>query len=207
MHPEVLRLKQRKIFSKLRNFPDFCLGGGTALALQMGHRASIDFDLFSKKDIPAGLIEKAEMIFKDFKVDIIINHSEQLSLMIGNTKVDFLKYPFPLLSNYVEFEGVCVLKVSEIAVMKAYAMGRRATLKDYVDLYFIMKRKYISLEEIIKSASAKYKQKFDPRLFLEQLIYLEDVEDMKILFLKEKVNRFQIQKFFEKRISEFKNAA
>lgn len=136
MHLEVLKSKQREILSKLKNFPSFYLGGGTALALQIGHRISIYFDLFSKRDIPADLIEKVEKIFKDFKVNIIINISEQLSVEIDNTKLDFVKYPFPLLLDLVKFDGVSILKIPEIAAMKAYTIGRRATLKDYI-AYFI----------------------------------------------------------------------
>ncbi len=136
MHLEVLKSKQREILSKLKNFPSFYLRGGTALALQIGHRISIYFDLFSKRDIPADLIEKVEKIFKDFKVNIIINISEQLSVEIDNTKLDFVKYPFPLLLDLVKFDGVSILKIPEIAAMKAYTIGRRATLKDYI-AYFI----------------------------------------------------------------------
>jgi len=71
--------------------------------------------------------------------------------------------------------------------MKAYALGRRATLNDYVDLYFVLKEKAGSLEQIIASGERKYGREFDPRLFLEQLIYLKDVEKIEIRFLKERL--------------------
>jgi len=82
------------------------LAGGTALALQIGHRMSDDFDLFTEKDIPADLLEKVEKIFKDSKINIITNHSEQLSLIVDQTKVDFVKYPFSLILDLTEYEKV-----------------------------------------------------------------------------------------------------
>jgi len=204
MNPEAISLKRQKIFQKLKNFPQFYLAGGTALALQIGHRMSDDFDLFSEKDIPAELLEKVEKIFKESTIDIITNHSEQLSLIIDQTKVDFVKYPFPLILNLIEYEEVKIIKISEIAATKAYTIGRRATYKDYIDLYFILSEKYSSLPEIIKISEEKFKEHFDPRLFLEQLVYLEDIQEEPIQFLKKKVGKKELEDFFQKEIKGIK---
>ena len=204
MNPEAISLKRQKIFQKLKNFPQFYLAGGTALALQIGHRMSDDFDLFSEKDIPAELLEKVEKIFKESTIDIITNHSEQLSLIIDQTKVDFVKYPFPLILNLIEYEEVKIIKISEIAATKAYTIGRRATYKDYIDLYFILSEKYSSLPEIIKISKEKFKEHFDPRLFLEQLVYLEDIQEEPIQFLKKKVGKKELENFFQKEIKGIK---
>ena len=204
MHPEAISLKRQKIFQELKNFPQFYLAGGTALALHIGHRMSDDFDLFSEKDIPVDLLEKVEKIFKELIIDIIINHSEQLSLVIDQTKVDFVKYPFSLVSGLIEYEGVKIIKIPEIAAMKAYTIGRRATYKDYVDLYFILSEKHSSLPEIIKISKEKFKEHFDPRLFLEQLVYLEDIQEEPIQFLKKKVGKKELEDFFQKEIKGIK---
>ena len=135
MNLEAISSKRQKIFQKLKNFSQFYLAGGTALALQIGHRMSDDFDLFTEKDISDELLKKVEEIFKDSKINIITNHSEQLSLVIDQTKVDFVKYPFPLSLDLIEYEQVKIVKIPEIAAMKAYIIGRRATYKDYIDLY------------------------------------------------------------------------
>ena len=66
MQLAALKLEQRKIFKKLRYFSEFYLVGGTALALQIGHRISVDFDLFSTKEIPPALLPRAKRIFKEF---------------------------------------------------------------------------------------------------------------------------------------------
>lgn len=86
--------------------------------------------------------------------------------------------------------------------MKTYAPGRRATMKDYVDLYFILKA--YSLEELISLCERKYGDGFNKRLFLEQLIYLEDIEEVEIRFLKEKVKKNELMGFFEKKTEEIR---
>lgn len=204
MHPEAISLKMQKVFKELKHFPQFYLGGGTALALQIGHRMSDDFDLFSEKDNPNDLLEQVEKIFKNSKVDIITNHSEQLSVIIDQIKVDFVRYPFPLILDLIKYKETKIIKVSEIAAMKAYTIGRRASYKDYVDLYFILSEKQIFLPEIIKISRKKFKEQFDPRLFLEQLIYLEDVNEEPIKFLKEKVGKKGLEDFFQNEIKGIK---
>jgi len=204
MHQEAITSKAKEIFNKLKNFPEFYLAGGTGMALQLGHRVSIDFDFFWGKDIPKELLPKVRRVFKDFEIKTIINHSEQLTLTINGVDVSFIKYAFPVISKLIEYEGIKILPNNEIAAMKAYVLGRRATLKDYVDLYFVVKAKIISLEEIIILSKKKYSKEFDPRLFLEQLIYSKDIEKIKIQFLKEKVDELKIESFFKKEIEKIK---
>jgi len=188
----------------LKSFSDFYLAGGTALALQIGHRVSVDFDFFSDEYISKELLLKLEKVFKEEKVKIVINQLEQLTVLINGINVSFTYYPFPVILNSIDYEGIKILPALEIASMKAYTLGRRATFKDYVDLYFILKEKVSSLEKIIKLCQKKYGDNFDARLFLEQLVYLEDVESIEVQFLKEKVNRLEIEKFFEEEIRRIK---
>lgn len=204
MRLAALKSEQRKIFKKLKHFPEFYLVGGTALALQIGHRVSIDFDLFSPNNIPNDFLSRAKKIFKDFKIEVILDHSEQTSVKVGQTKIDFVKYKFPRLLRLTELNGVKLLSVPEIAAIKAFAIGRRGTLKDYIDLYFILKEKHIALERIKKMAEKKYKSDFNFRLFLEQLIYLEDIKKEKIEFLKKPITREEMANFFEKEIRKIK---
>jgi len=202
MHLEALKSKQREIFDKLNKFPNFYLAGGTALALQIRHRISVDFDLFHKKEIPINLFQKIKRVFEDFKVKIILNHSEQLSITVDGVKLDFVKYKFPLVTRLGEIKGVKIASVSEIAAMKAYTLNYRGTFKDYVDLYFILKSKRSTLKQIKKIAEEKYRDDFNFRLFLEQTIYLEDIKTEKIEFLKEKTDKEKIKDFFQKEIKK-----
>jgi len=202
MYLEAISSKRQKIFQKLKNFPQFYLAGGTALALHIGHRMSDDFDLFTAEYISDSLLKKVEELFKKSTIDIIINHSEQLSLFIDQTKVDFVKYQFPLILGLIEHEKVRIIKISEIAAMKAYTIGRRATYKDYIDLYFLLSEKHCSLLDIIKISEEKFKEFFDPRLFLEQLVYLEDIQEEPIQFLKKEVGKKELEDFFQGEIKK-----
>lgn len=204
MYPGAIKSAQKEIFNRLKYFPRFYLAGGTALALQIGHRISIDFDLFSEKEIPSNLLDKTRRIFKDSKIKVVINHSEQLSIEVNKTKIDFVKYSFPPLLSLSEFGGVKLLSVVEIGGVKAYNLGRRLAFKDYIDLYFILKEKFASLSKIINFSKKKYKEKFNERLFLEQLISLKEVEETPIEFLKEKVSKDELKSFFEKEIKKLK---
>ncbi len=102
------------------------------------------------------------------------------------------------------FKGVNSLKIQEIAATKAYTIGRRGSFRDHVDLYFIISENYASLEEIIKIAEKKFGSDFNSRLFLEQLVYLKDIEDTDILFLKKAVSKEELEKFYIDKIKEIK---
>ena len=185
IHTEALTEHSKKIFPLLPQFPGFCLAGGTALALQIGHRVSVDFDFFSERQIEKSLLEKVKKIFAGFSVSVSVNDPGELTIFVGETKLTFLYYPFPVLFPTVAYGGVAMLSVPEIAATKAYTIGRRGSYKDYVDLYFIISEKFSALEEIIRSAEKKYRNEFNSRLFLEQLIYLDDIEDTGIMFLRD----------------------
>ena len=204
MHPEAITSEQKKVFNNLKNFPEYYLAGGTALALQIGHRISVDFDLFSPNDLPDNLLKKIRKIFKVSKIKVQISHSEQLTLSLNGAQLTFVRYPYPLIFKLITYQGVKFLSVPEIAATKAYTVGRRPNFKNYVDLYFILKEKFISLPGIINICEKKYKDEFNDRLFLEQLVYLEDVIEAPIQFLKKPVTKEEMLKFFEKEIKKLK---
>jgi hypothetical protein len=95
-----------------------------------------------------------------------------------------------------DLDGLKALGIPELSATKAYTIGRRGSFKDYVDLYFVLSDNYATLEQIIELSEQKYGNEFNSRLFLEQLIYLEDVEEAEIIFLKEPVKKAQLKKFF-----------
>ena len=115
MHLAAIKSEQKEIFNKLKHFPEFYLVGGTALALQIGHRISVDFDLFSEKEISPKLLDKVQKIFNGREMEIVINHSEQLSIKVNGIKIDFVRYNFRPLADLLDFGGVKLLSVPEIA--------------------------------------------------------------------------------------------
>jgi len=184
MKEEVLIPRAKELWSKLANFNDqFYLAGGTALALQIGHRISIDFDLFSETEIKKTLLKKVETVFSKQEKRVLVNNRKELTLMIDGVKFTFLCYPFPKILPLEKMGSIQVLSVKEIFATKAYTIGRRGALKDYIDIYTGLKMGLVTLVEIIELANQKYGELFNDRLFLEQLIFLADIEEVDITML------------------------
>lgn len=196
MHPEALTKDAEKLFPKLGAFKGFYLAGGTALALHIGHRVSVDFDLFTRASIPRSLLPKVKKAFSGFSVKDSVNNSDELTVWVDGVKCTFLRYPYAVQQKTVAYRGVPLLSVADIAVTKAYTIGRRGYFKDYVDMYYILKEEHTRLRHIIARAQKVYGDDFNDRLFLEQLVYLDDVKETNIAFLKHAVTRFQLDVFF-----------
>lgn len=172
----------------------FYLAGGTALALQIGHRRSNDLDFFQ-----LGLLEKIDFAAISGAIRKVLGSKravleekqpEQIMWRINGTRVTFLAYPFglfePLLTGDTinsRLHGVYLAPVREIAMMKAYCLGRRAAYRDYIDIYFLLQKELVSLEYIMTNSPHKFtfegETLFSPRLFLEQLVFFEDLPDRK----------------------------
>ena len=201
MHLEALNASGKKIFPRLYQCGDFYLAGGTALALQIGHRMSVDFDLFIGKEISNTLLSSVKKVFQDSQIVVSVNNAEELTIFIDEVKVTFLFYPFPVLLDFVVFEKMPMLGVKELSATKAYTIGRRGSYKDYVDLYFLLSEKMIILEEILELAKKKYGVEFNGRLFLEQIAYLDDIMDTEIVLLRGgQLDKTLLENFFAERI-------
>jgi hypothetical protein len=202
MHREVLTEPAAELFPSLSRFPGFYLAGGTALALQIGHRVSVDFDLFCDDDIDRALLQRVRRVFAEADISPLVNNADELTLLVNGVKITFLRYPFPLRAPLVVYDDVRLLSVPEIAATKAYTIGRRGSYKDYVDLYFIIAENRATLPAIIEDAAAKFGPDFNSRLFLEQLVYVADLDDAAIQFLKPLITPRELVAFFEERIRE-----
>ncbi|MBN1331330.1 nucleotidyl transferase AbiEii/AbiGii toxin family protein [Candidatus Dojkabacteria bacterium] len=171
IHREVLNKKQLELWPLLPQFKDFYLAGGTSLALQIGHRKSIDFDLFH--NAPINTEEILKLLDKNRISNVIVDTQDEFTLIYNQMKLTFLNYPFNVKTN-VKLENIESIDPLTIAAMKAYALGRRAKWKDYVDLYFVS-RKY-SLDHIIDRAKNIFDNLFSEKLFRTQLCYFDDVD-------------------------------
>lgn len=199
MHQEAITSKAKKLIKPLSSLDNFYLADDTGLALQIGHRQSIDFDFFTPETLK-GTLGKIETMFSP---EISVNQHDQLTVMINSVQVSFISYPYPIFGQFNNWQGLKILTPKTIAVMKAYALGRRATFKDYVDLYYIINLNICPLNEIINSAGKIFGTKFNDRLFLEQLVFLEDVKQENIKFLDQPVTKKKIKEFFEKEIKNY----
>lgn len=93
--------------------------------------------------------------------------------------------------------------IADIAADKAATVGRRATWRDYVDVFFLLKWKLVTLENLFSLAKRKFQGEFNELLFLEQLVYFEDLEMTKITFLKESYSEAEIKRYLEKEVKRF----
>lgn len=179
---DILDKKRQKLLGKLLPFTKgFVLGGGTALSLQLAHRVSFDFDFFSSFPIPKQLLER---LSQEIKIkNIVVDTSDELTFFTKDAvKVTFLYYPF--LSDFAPMKaenGLPMFPIAEIAIHKAYAIGRRGEYRDYFDLYTILKDNYVSLNTLIPKVKKVYGSVFDEKIFLEQLVYFGDITNFEII--------------------------
>ena len=174
MHAEVLTADQLGLLPVLKLFrKEFYLVGGTAIALQFGHRRSIDFDLFTLKPFGSKrVLNKLEKAGK--KAHVTRRVSEQLNLVIDGVTLTFFQYPYAV-EAMVGDEIFRMPELLSLAAMKAFALGRRSKWKDYVDLFFLLRDRF-KLAEIERQAVKIFGGEFSAKLFRAQLSYHKDID-------------------------------
>lgn len=180
---------------------DFYLAGGTGLALQIGHRDSIDFDFFTKNEFDTmSLFEVCLKIFKDFKVQKTQESKNTLSILIDESiKISFMTYSYELLKPLVVSEYFPIASAEDIGCMKLSAITSRSAEKDYVDLYFILQK--ISLRDLLALCAVKFPS-IDTNLVLKSLVYFEDIVPESILYKEGHNTDFVvIQNFLKEKVS------
>ena len=177
MHEEILSAAQLTLAETiLPDFPKFYLCGGTALALQIGHRKSIDFDLAMHGEIRPETILRSLQIKGYFPDHTLTATSDELTIIVHSVKLTFFSFPFPIRPTVSWLRaGIRLPEIPIIGSMKAYALGRRSKWKDYVDLYFML-RDHVTLPELIHRTKTLFRGAFNAKLFLEQLCYFDDVD-------------------------------
>ncbi len=174
MHESVLSDQQKKLLSLIRKFsPEFGLVGGTAIALQIGHRKSIDFDLAKTGEIKNDTIADTIRQFTPIE-HTLIDEPNELTVVANSVKLTFFKYPFKIKFQKQFKQYISMPDLLTLGSMKAYALGRRAKWKDYVDLFFILKK--YSLSDLVKNTKNIFKNEFNEKFFREQLSYFKDID-------------------------------
>lgn len=176
MHENILTKNQVELIPLIRVFSrSFYLVGGTAIAFYLGHRHSIDFDLFNPKTFNRKNIHR-KILENNFNIDkTLVATNEEYTLIINNIKLTFYNYPFEI-PHKVKFKNIISLPtLLDLSAMKAYALGRRAKWKDYVDLYFIFQNHY-SLIEVCNRAAELFSDLFSEKLFRAQLAFFDDID-------------------------------
>lgn len=181
LHLELLDKKRTDLLAKLASqTQEMVLGGGTGLSLQLAHRKSFDFDFFSQQEISSRLSQKLNRIAPISQ--IAVDSADELTFFtLDRIKVTFLYYPFKSYHKILKSGNLSLFPVKEIAVQKAYTLSRRGEYRDYFDLYTIFRQRVISLSEVAKIARKVYGNLFSPKLYLEQLVYFDDLLDFEII--------------------------
>ena len=175
MHEEVLNTAQHELLPLMKQFKrEYYLVGGTAIALHIGHRRSVDFDMFK-----ASAINHKKNLDKiassGSRHEVTRRVSEQMNLIVNGVKLTFFQYPFPVVPECSFCDIFRMPSLLSLAAMKAYALGRRSKWKDYVDLYFLLTSCF-SIETISARASAIFGDLFSEKLFRAQLSFFDDID-------------------------------
>lgn len=174
LHYETITPETHSLLEKLSDLSvlkDARLVGGTALALQLGHRTSTDLDFFGRINADS---EKLRDILREIGSVEIASVSKNINIFwINGIKVDMVNYPYPWLDLPIEENRVRLASLNDIAAMKIAAIVNRGTKKDFIDLYTLLQS--FSLDNILDMYSRKYS---DGSLFIvmKNLIYFDDAE-------------------------------
>lgn len=150
---------------------DFHLAGGTSLAMQIGHRQSIDLDLFTQNDFDTNSL--LEYLEDSFKFALIFSSKNTLKGCIGNVNIDLITHKYPLVKSLIIEDGVRLLSIEDIAAMKLNAIAGNGTRsKDFVDIYFILKQ--YSINDILGFYKTKYTSRNQLHA-IKSLNYFDDI--------------------------------
>lgn len=166
------------------------------MALQLQHRLSFDLDFFSTETFDQKKVNEDLQTIKNYKLDRIAENT--LLGMIGDTKISFFTYKYPLIGNVYTFEKIVLANLQDIAAMKIDAIGGRGTKRDFVDLYFICQK--FSLDECLDFYLKKYPS-LSENLFhtVKSLSYFGDAENpLQELKMLKKVSWKDVKTFFER---------
>lgn len=205
MYEEAIDNQTKNALDKLKEselIQSFYLAGGTALAFQLGHRKSIDLDWFSKEGFSNEHIKKEVANLGKFKLS-----SEDEGTVHGvldNARITFLHYDYELLYPFIDFNGVNLADEREIAAMKLSAISSRGSKKDFIDLYFLLKK--YSLQELIDIFEKKYSNiEYNKAHLLKSLTYFAEAEEEPMPVMRKKATWEEVKKILAQEVGRFAN--
>ena len=203
MYTQIFNSNQAALLPLVRQFrKEFYLVGGTAIALHIGHRRSIDFDLFKFNPLrPKKIIETISGF--DYPYVVTRRVTEQLNATVHDVKFTFFQYPFQINATEKLADILRLPTLLDLAAMKAYAMERRSKWKYYVDLYFLIKDNY-TVSQISDRSTDIFGQLFSEKLFRAQMSYFEDIDFSEpVEFIGEPIPENTIKDFLTEKAIDF----
>lgn len=206
IHYEILTDEQKELLPKLAFLKDagFYLAGGTALALQIGHRTSIDFDFYKRESFDSPIISSL-IAQKIPKTTIEIMQKDTILGRIGESGLSLSHYPYDIIKPFKSAGAAAdLLSLEDIAAMKILAIGDRGRRRDFIDLYFLIS--IFGLEQIFEFVRKKYPL-FDSYHAFLGLTYFKDAqnEDRKYTLIKKVPSWSDMKKFFINQALQYKN--
>ncbi|MFH2024265.1 MAG: nucleotidyl transferase AbiEii/AbiGii toxin family protein [bacterium] len=179
---------------------DAYLAGGTAAALQLGHRISVDFDFFTTKEFVPKVFS-AELS----KLGSFDEEQADKGTVLGNfegIKFSLFIYKYPLLSPLLKYLSLNIADIDDIAAMKIDAVATRGLKRDFVDLYFICESGY-ELAQILNSYNKKYGKLASNLIHIQKsLVFFNDAEPDEMPRMLKEVNWEEVKKYFESEVKK-----
>lgn len=177
LHPEILSEKQKQIIEKLGFLKTFScyLAGGTSLAIQIGHRTSLDLDFYTNRKFEN--TELVRVILKELQKTKLMNDQPEGTLQgdIAGVRFSLLYYDYPLVHPLIHFPPIKLASLEDIAAMKIAAIIQRAKQRDFFDIYYLIQK--LSMEVIIKSTYQKYPwYEENNQIIFKSLTYFEEAD-------------------------------
>lgn len=167
--PEALELLRE--VQRLTVLNDFYLVGGTALALNYGHRISVDLDFFTDKEFDTRAL--IDSLKDKFPIRVLSQVKNSLTIDLRSVKTDFIRHNYPLLKPIVRVNEIKMASVEDIAAMKFNSTMNRGSKKDFYDIYELLN--HFSLQELLTLYISKYD--FSSQLIvLKSLVYFDDAD-------------------------------
>lgn len=174
-----LAAAQRRVLERIGPDPrmaGFYLVGGTALALHLAHRASVDLDLFSRAGDAD--LDDAERALREIlgEIRVLSRSAASLQVIAATVPIDVVRYRYPLLEATVAIEGTAVAGLRDLAAMKLAAIARRGIRRDYWDLRVIVEHGGQDLASHGRDYLLKFGDAADLYHVARSLVYFDDAE-------------------------------
>lgn len=201
MHKETLSENTRIILEKIVPVATpFYLAGGTALALQFGHRISVDLDFFGENTFSVSSLVLQLNTLGNLKIEDQSDTTFNGSL--DGVKISFFYYPYPLLFETKEYNGVMLADERDIGAMKVQAISDRGSKKDFVDLFILLKK--YSLQELFDFFHKKYEKFNYNRLhILKSISYFYDADSNPEPVYINPISWVEVKKFIKNAVDEY----
>ena len=180
---------------------DFHLAGGTSLAMQIGHRLSIDLNLFTQNDFDSNLL--LEYLEESFGFKLNFSSKNTLKGSISNVNIDLITHKYPLVKNLRIEDGVRLFSIEDLAAMKMNAIAGNGTRsKDFIDIYFILKQ--FSIADILGFYATKYSSRNQLHA-IKSLNYFDDISlnDWPYMILEKTLTMSKVQKTISAQVKIF----